>query len=353
MRVKGGTDRANVPAPTICTVQSTKRKGWESGLPPYVDAFELEVPLILAVGGGKGGVGKSLISANLAAQFALSGHRVLVVDGDLGGANLHTYFGMKMPKLNLSDYLSFGRCQFSELLCDAPIQGLKFIAGGGEESWGGMESIPKTSMAVFLNHLIRVKQREGISVVVIDLGAGTHRHTVDLFCASHLGLMTVLPEPTSIENVYGFLKTVLFGFVDNLGLNTSALETAIGVKEAVLQQKDPQNYKVYGYREKLGQAGQIYPGFINQLWEVFSSRHVGFILNQTRSHKDIEIGESMTHICKRYFGFNANSMGYLNFDDAAWKSLRNRRLLSVDFAHSLLARKISKLATSILSQIES
>src|SRR6478735_9924872 len=79
---------------------------WKSGI-----AFDAPLPLarhmpaIVAVGGGKGGVGKSIVSANLGTTLAQFGYRVLVVDVDLGCSNLHSHFGVPMPKRTLADFL--------------------------------------------------------------------------------------------------------------------------------------------------------------------------------------------------------------------------------------------------------
>ena len=61
---------------------------------------------VVAVGGGKGGIGKSLVSANMAVHWAQSGKRVVLLDADLGGANLHTYLGIPPPRRTLSEFVS-------------------------------------------------------------------------------------------------------------------------------------------------------------------------------------------------------------------------------------------------------
>jgi len=61
---------------------------------------------VIAVGGGKGGIGKTLLSANLGVHLASRGYRVVMVDADLGGANLHTCLGVKAPRATLSDFVT-------------------------------------------------------------------------------------------------------------------------------------------------------------------------------------------------------------------------------------------------------
>src|SRR3712207_4619388 len=88
---------------------------------------------IWAIGGGKGGVGKSLVSANVAICLALMGHKVVAVDLELGGANLHTCLGLPIPQMTLSDYVSKKVTRFEDLLVSTPIANLKIISGAQDE----------------------------------------------------------------------------------------------------------------------------------------------------------------------------------------------------------------------------
>jgi flagellar biosynthesis protein FlhG len=102
------------------------------------------------------------------------------------------------------------------------------------------------------------------------------------------------------------------------------------------------------YLEKIHYVMRSEPMFVSQLLAAISGRTLGIIINQIRCQKDIDVGRSMETIADRYFGFNARSLGYLNYDDAAWKSLRNRRLLVLDFPHSLLSKRFSEMARTLL-----
>mgnify|MGYP001549711292 CR=1 FL=1 len=77
-------------------------------------------PRIWAIGGGKGGIGKSVIATNLAVSMAGPGRRVALVDADLGGANLHTLLGVPSPKVNLSDFISKRVTSLGEVMTPLP-----------------------------------------------------------------------------------------------------------------------------------------------------------------------------------------------------------------------------------------
>src|SRR4051812_18710062 len=84
---------------------------------------------VIAVGGGKGGIGKSLVSANLGIALARRGASVALVDGDLGGANLHTCLGIGQPAVSMSDFIDHRVARLEDAMVPTGIPGLTLIAG--------------------------------------------------------------------------------------------------------------------------------------------------------------------------------------------------------------------------------
>jgi flagellar biosynthesis protein FlhG len=324
-------------------------RAWILGLPPHVQVPEGPIPRLLAVGGGKGGVGKSILSANLASKLAQSGYRVLVVDLDLGCANLHTHFGIPKPKFTLANFILFGDRSFAEMITPTTVAGVALIAGGQEAAWGRhLARGPETLMALW-DSLLRSQQQFNVDFVIMDLGAGTQRHTMDFFSAASLGIATVLPEPTSIENAYVFLKTHLWHLVDHVAIRTQQQDAASDLR--LLLTKIGSDGSGKGYLDAFRQLAQGYPTYINDVLAAMRSRNLGIVINQTRSQADIEIGGSMELICRRYFGLQAFFLGDMNYDDCAWKSLRNRRLLLNDFPHSVLSRRLARVTQSVIDLV--
>ncbi len=339
-----------VAAKRVPALLEARRAGWQAGLPPYVNVPDVALPTVLAVGGGKGGVGKSLISANLAVRLSKLGYRVLVVDLDFGGANLHTYFGMNTASVSLADFIMHGTRSFAEVMLPTPGGDVMFIAAAREAAWGSDSQLETIGLAKFWSAVLLARAQHQFDFVLLDLGAGTHRHTIDFFCGAHLGLVTVLPEPTSIENAYMFLKTALWRLIDHVGMRTNAVHATTEIK-AALSASDGQGFQVRGYSDRLRALAQRWPGLVNHIFSALNGRSVGIVVNQTRSQQDIDIGRSMELIGQRYFGLSTTSLGWLNYDDVAWKSLRNRRLLTVDFPHSVLTRRLTDVALKALSTL--
>jgi flagellar biosynthesis protein FlhG len=155
---------------------------------------------IWAIGGGKGGVGKSLVTANVSICLALMGYKVVTVDLDLGGANIHTCLGLNIPEKTLSDYLQKKVNNINELIVPTQIKNLSIISGAQDElGIANLKSVHK-------NKVINKLKEIDADYVLLDLGAGTTFNTLDFFITADKGVLFVLPEPTSIENNYRFIS---------------------------------------------------------------------------------------------------------------------------------------------------
>ncbi len=332
---------------------TNNHEAWLAGLPAHallnIPPRE-QIPTILAVGGGKGGVGKSILSANLAARLGQVGFSVLLVDLDIGSANLHTHFGLPVPQKTLADYVLFQQCTFEEVLGQTSMKNVYLLAGGKDEAWSDTTDFSTSAFSNLWTSLLNSQIKQGFDFVIIDLGAGTHRHTIDFFVSAHLGIVTVVPEPTSIENAYSFLKASLWRIIENVGISSNACAAADEVKELIF---NPYASTMHAgsHLSRLKSLGGEYSDLSKQIFKALKGRQIGFVINQIRSQRDIDIGESMQTISRSYFGYETRFLGYLNYDDAAWKSLRNRRLLVADFPHCILSKKITEVTSRILKSL--
>lgn len=156
---------------------------------------------VITVTSGKGGVGKSNVSINLALQFRKMGHRVIILDADFGLANIEIMFGT-VPKHNLCDLIYKGKNIKDIITWGAGDVG--FISGGS--GIVGMSNLSKDYLDYIIHNLI---QLDAIAdVIIIDTGAGISDAVMEFLVASGEILLVTTPEPTSITDSYSLLKAL-------------------------------------------------------------------------------------------------------------------------------------------------
>src|SRR5512145_2100401 len=165
---------------------------------------------VIAVGGGKGGIGKSLVSANLGIELARRGKRVVLVDADLGGANLHTTLGIDLPRRTLSDFIERKVQRIEEVVTPTGIPDLGLVSGALDHLDAAN---PRYAQKMrFLRHV----QQMDVDYAILDLGAGTHANVLDFFLVSDHGVLVLVPEPTAVENAYRFVKAAFWRRLRNV-----------------------------------------------------------------------------------------------------------------------------------------
>jgi flagellar biosynthesis protein FlhG len=292
---------------------------------------------LIAVGGGKGGVGKSFIVANLAASLARMGHRVVAVDGDLEGANLHTCVGVPKPRVSLADFVAQREEDLGKLILDTPIRNLRLIAATD----GNLASAqPSQSRRV---RLMRELRELDADFVFFDLGAGTHAAVMDYFMIGDEGVIVIAPEPTSVENAYGFVRAA---FYRRLRLAMASHD----MRKIVTIAMDQRNER--GIRtplELLREIQTIDPAEGARFVETMRAFRPHLIINDVRTAEDIKLGFSIQSVCRKFFGIHAGYLGYVNHDESARLSVRARRPLIDVYPRSDAAIYISRIARKLLA----
>ncbi|WP_408097843.1 P-loop NTPase [Peredibacter sp. HCB2-198] len=292
---------------------------------------------IWAVGGGKGGVGKSLVSANVAICLALMGNKVVAVDLDLGGANLHTCLGLPIPQTTLSDYVSKKVDNFEDLLVTTPINNLKIISGAQDEL--GMANLKH----MHKNQIIKKLSELDADYILFDLGAGTAFNTIDFFISADKGILVVLPEPTSIENTYRFIKSVFYRrlkMVDGIAEIEPLINEAMNAKLSTGGTTSP--------ADLMRKISEINPEIGRRVKEEMAEFRPNLIINQVRSQADIDIGYSIQSICRKYFGIEMTFPGYLDYDQSVWQSVRKRKPLLIEYPNSKLVNNFDRIVNRLV-----
>jgi flagellar biosynthesis protein FlhG len=288
------------------------------------------------VGGGKGGIGKTLLSANLGIELARRGMSVVLVDCDLGGANLHTALGVEPARGTLSDFVLRKVKDLPEVLAPTGIPNLQVVSGA-------LDTLDIANPLYQQKlRLLRAVQGLDVDVVLLDLGAGTSFNVLDFFLLADHGILTLVPEPTSVENAYRFLKAAFYR-------RLKAVEQVHGlgaVFDAVGGARHPGVRSpmalLAAVREVDGRAADLLAA------EMKAFRPL-LVVNQVREAADLQVGPGVVAAWKRFFGLDLEYLGYLRHDNEAWRAIRARRPLLLDRLDQPIARDIAALADALLA----
>lgn len=291
---------------------------------------------IWAVGGGKGGIGKSLVSSNLAVTVAKLGYTVTLVDLDLGSANVHTCLGLPIPQQSLSDYISGRILNFQQIITPTPYKNLNFICGFNDAL--NIADISDLEIQKVADEIRRINSQ----IVILDLGAGTSDKTLDFFLMADRKLAVIVPEPTSIENAYRFIKASFYR-------QLRQSEHHLGIQWMIEEAMDHKNrYGIRSPADLVRHIGKQDNVSAQKLIEEINHFKLDILINQVRTHSDLELGGSIKSVCQKYFGIDSDYIGYLDHDNAAWQALRKKRSLITEYPNSVLVSQFINIAKNLV-----
>lgn len=262
---------------------------------------------IVSVASGKGGVGKSFFAANLAMSIKRIDDAVLLVDGDLGGANLHSFVGLKAQGKGIYNFLK-ENFRIEDVILETPA-GVDFI--GGSSDILGMAHINNFEKLKILNHLKRSNYR----YVIMDLGAGTSYNMIDFFNFSDKKVLIMNSEPTSIENSYGFLKIALYRKIERQLFKDPRLENICGK----LRSRSMNYQKVDDIVEELE---KIDDNLSREVLNIVENYKVGLVLNMLKYKKELNIFYGFENVAKKYLRISVEKLGFLPYDLYVSESLK-------------------------------
>jgi len=291
-----------------------------------LDNFSLE-KRTWAVAGGKGGTGKTVLTSNLGVGLAILGYKVILIDADLGGADLHLSFGMPVPKRNLNDFLSGRVGALEDVILPTPSANLSIICGGSELI--GLANLPHQRKEKLKRHIKNLDA----DFILVDLGAGTAYNTLDFFVISNEGVIVCNPEPQAKIDAYAFVKNAVYRrLLQNFGRNTVLKETILKFGNS-----GQRATKIRNLIEILGNQMSEFGDKAQAPVDEFKPK---LIMNKVRKKSQLEDAERFVYLVREYLSVEMEYLGHMEYDERVVDACENMRPF-------LLEQPNSKVSLSI------
>ncbi|MFZ5352062.1 MAG: MinD/ParA family protein [Bacillota bacterium] len=244
---------------------------------------------VITVTSGKGGVGKTNFTVNLGIKLSQLGLRVVIIDADLGLANVDVVMG-KMTKYNLSDVINNNK-EIVEILETGP-SGVKFISGGS-----GVQELIKLNKTQLVDLLMKLgKLDEEADIVLIDTGAGLSDNVLSFIHAAREVILVTTPEPTSITDAYALIKTI-------------------------------------SSRDK--------------------NKNIKIVVNRVdNSAEAANILDKLNVVTEKFLGIKLQKLGYIMNDNCVPKAVKQQQPFVVSFNKSEASRNMNDIASALINNLE-
>lgn len=302
--------------------------------PPEGPGVGSRLRRVIAVGGGRGGVGKTLLSVNLAVYFAQLGREVVLCDVDPFGSSMHTVLGLVSAPIVGADAAEEGAVE----PVATSVPGLRLMP---------IETDPTTTTGVRPSraaHWFRQIQSLRADYVILHLGASNASATLELFSNADVGICVTAPEPLAVESTYRFMRALYFRALRRAlskeRFKWRLVEKAAGALPALA-----------GPRELISELRRYDDAIAILAAQQLDRVKPCLVVGQTRLKSDLDLGHAMIVVAERFLGLSFDYLGHVEQDDAVWLTVRRQKPLLVDSPASKSARNIERVARRILAML--
>jgi flagellar biosynthesis protein FlhG len=298
---------------------------------------------IIPVASGKGGVGKSLVAANLGVAFAQAGQRVVLADLDLGASNLHLVLGHHSPHVGIGTFLNDTRSNFNDVIADTDIRGLRFIPGDTEIP--GLANLRSGQLKSLVKRLLALQA--DTDILILDLGAGTHQSILDFFLLSGQGIVVSAPAVTAVLNAYVFLKNTVFRLMFTVFSKGT-------IARSYLEQirKDGSGPQKLYIPKLLPEIKARDPVAHDKFMAHLEHFHPRLIMNMIDDPKDADVAMKIRRSCAEYLDLKIEHLGVIYRDSMQDVALSSRLPVVLYKPQSILSQGIYRIADKILETDE-
>ena len=292
---------------------------------------------IIPVAGAKGGVGKSLMAANIAIALAQAGKKTYLIDMDLGASNLHLILGEYGTKKGIGTFLAKAS-SFEEIILKTQYENLFFIPGDSE--------IPGYAAlrAKHRNALAKEFVKLNADYIIIDLGAGTHAGVLDFFLLSARGIVVTTPSVTATLDAYIFLKNVIFRMMT--GAFPSGSKGAIFLENLRKDASSMQMMYIPKITEQLKEIDKDNASVFVRRLERFKPR---LIMNMIDDPKDADKALKIRRSCRQYLDIDLEHLGVVYRDSIQDVALSSKLPVLIYKPESMVSQAIYRISEKIIA----
>ncbi len=300
---------------------------------------ELNRIKLWSIGGGKGGVGKSIVSLGLGICLARLGKKVIIIDGDLGGANLHTLMGVRFPHVTLEHFLLKKVPRLEDTVIETEVEGIGIICGA--------DDILGSANPTYSQKIRLLNQIESLPAqyILLDLGAGSSFNTLDFFNYSPGKIVVFTSQATSLQNAYGFIKSALYRKLSRDFLKDDE------VLELLYQTSgDNPDMPMHSIPELLERfkehAPQKYDQFSRSLWDF----QLFLIVNMVKSSADLKSPEIIQAVCNDFLSIQPQILGQVAYDHAVETAVNQMIPFPTNQKKSKAAQELQQIVSKIIKE---
>lgn len=292
-----------------------------------------------AIGGGKGGIGKSVFTLGLGISLARLGKKVILMDADLGGANLHTLMGVRYPTHTMEDFLLKRVENLEDTVLDTQIAGIGLICGA--------DDILGAANPTFAQKIRVLNQIESLPAdfVLLDLGAGTSYNTLDFFNYSSGKIALFTSQATSLQNVYGFLKNSLFRKISREFAKDEYLIWLLYQSGS----KTPEA-KVESIKDLLDHVERKNEEKHEELRRLLRDFQVLLVVNMVKTDRDFQAAQIIQNVSHRFLELTPQVLGYLHYDLAIEQAVNQMVPFPLNADKSRAAGELKDIAQVIIEK---
>lgn len=257
---------------------------------------------LIAIAGGKGGTGKSVFAANLGIALSNLKFTTIMMDADLGGANLHTCLGIRRCERTLSDFLTKKYDNLKDIITDTFSEDLKLISGANDML--GIANLHHSRKLKLIRH---IKQLD-TDYIIVDLGAGVTYNTLDFFLIADHGFIITNPDPNSKLDAYSFLKSLIYRKLFSLFKKDHEVHKLI---EKTINNSSGNNIKL---KELIKLIFQLDFDAGTYITEELNKLNLFLVLNKIRKKNQIQEGDIFVNLVKEFLNLDLNFIGHIRYD---------------------------------------